>query len=95
MTLQRTHKAGNPARIITSSCGTPTENLSYFVEKHCEVVVNSINSRVRDTPHKLEIINRLNDTGVFDEDVLVSFDIINMFRPLITECELSGYEKNL
>ena len=29
--LIKTHKADNPARVITSGCGTPTENLSLFV----------------------------------------------------------------
>ena len=41
----------NPARVITSACGTPTENLSLFVEKYCKVVVDSIPCRVRDTSH--------------------------------------------
>ena len=27
------HKVGNPARVITSGCGTAIENLSIFVEK--------------------------------------------------------------
>ena len=73
------HKVGNPARIITSGCGTPTENLSFFVEKYCKVAVESISCRVRDTSHMLDIIDELNEIGVSDGDMLVSFDIINMF----------------
>ena len=29
--LLNTHKIGNPARVITFGCGTPTANLSFFV----------------------------------------------------------------
>ena len=28
----KTHKTGNPARVITSGCNTPVEHLSIFVE---------------------------------------------------------------
>ena len=31
--LVKTHKEGNPVRVITSGCGTAIENLSIFVEK--------------------------------------------------------------
>ena len=79
ITLAGLHKVNNPARVITSGCGTPTENLSLFVEKYCKVVVDSISCRVRDTSHMLGIIDSLNEKGILDGDMLVSFDIINMF----------------
>ena len=31
--LIKTHKVGNPVRVITTGCGTAIENLSIFVEK--------------------------------------------------------------
>ena len=31
--LVKTHKEGNPVRVITSGCRTAVENLSIFVEK--------------------------------------------------------------
>ena len=49
--LIKTHKADNPARVITSGCSTPTENLSLFVEKYCKIALDSISCRVRDTTH--------------------------------------------
>ena len=55
------------------------ENLSLFIEKHCKIVVDSIPCRVRDTAHMLDIIDELNIEGVQDQDLLVSFDITNMF----------------
>jgi hypothetical protein len=48
---------GNPARVITSSCGRHTENLSLFVEKYCKAVVETIPRRVQDTRHMLNIID--------------------------------------
>jgi hypothetical protein len=68
--LIKAHKPNNSARVITSDCGTPTENLSLFVEKYCKVGVDSIKCRIRDTAHMLEIVDDLNE---------ISFDIMNMF----------------
>ena len=31
--LIKTHKVGNPVRVITTACDTVTENVSIFVEK--------------------------------------------------------------
>ena len=81
--LIKTHKVNNPARVITSRCGTPTENLSLFVETYCKVVVDSIVCRDKDTAHMLGIVDELNTTGISESDLLVSFDIVNMF-PSIT-----------
>ena len=55
--LIKTHNAGNPARVITSRRGTPTENLSLFVEKYCKIALNSISCRVGDTAHMLDIVD--------------------------------------
>jgi hypothetical protein len=88
--LIKTHKPGNPARVITSGCGTPTENLSLFVEKYCKTVVETIPCRVQDTRHMLNIIDELNLEGVEDGDLLVSFDITNMFPSIDNQ---SGVER--
>ena len=40
--LIKTHKPDNPARVITSGCGTPTENLSSFVETYCKLTLENI-----------------------------------------------------
>ena len=77
--LIKTHKVNNPARVITSGSVTPTENLSLFVEMYCKVVEDSISCGVRDTSHMLGIIDILNEKGILDGDMLVSFDIIDMF----------------
>ena len=80
--LIKTHKTNSPARVITSGCGTPTKNVSLFVEKYCKVVIESIPFRVRDTSHTLDIIDEINVKGMQGDDLLVSFDITNMFSSI-------------
>ena len=93
--LIKTHKDNNPARVITSGCGTPIENLSLFVETYCKIVVESISCRVRDTSHMLDIIDMLNDKGIVDEDMLVSFDVINMFPSIDNRIGVERVSKKL
>ena len=35
--------------------------------------------RIRDTSHLLDIIDTINEKGIADEVILVSFDTVNMF----------------
>ena len=75
--LVKTHKVGNPVRVITSGCGTAKENLSIFVEKCLYSEVLKIESRVKDTSEMLTIIDNLNKSNTFTSDCwIVSFDII-------------------
>ena len=81
--LIKTHKVGNPVRVITSGCGTAIENLSIFVEKCLYSEVLKTESRVKDTPAVLTIIDNLNKSNTLTSDCrLVNFDIINMFRSI-------------
>ena len=78
--LVKTHKVGNPVRVITSGCGTAIENFSIFVEKCLYSEVLKIESRVKDTSEMLTMIDNLNKSNTLTSDGrLVSFDIINMF----------------
>ena len=78
--LIKTHKENNPARVITSGCGTAIEFLSIFVEKYLYKEVDKINSRIKDTPNMLNIIDDINNNNMItDSSILVSFDIVNMF----------------
>ena len=93
--LIKTHKANNPARVITSGCGTPTEKLSLFVETYCKVAVDSIECRVKDTAHMLKIVDELNDVGILESDLLVSFDIVNMFPSIDNKIGVEQVRKKL
>ena len=54
--LIKTHKVGNPARVITSGCSTGMEKLSIFVETVLFDLANDLRSRIRDTRHMLNIV---------------------------------------
>ena len=75
----KTHKADNPARVITSGCNTAVEHLSIFVEKVLYGIASELPSGIKDTNHMSDIIDDLNNLNLYPESVLVSFDIINMF----------------
>ena len=93
--LIKTHKHNNPARGITSGCGTPTENLSLFVEQYCKLVVESIKCRIKDTTHMLGIVDNLNEIGIQEENLLVSFDIVNMFPSINNKIGVERVRKKL
>ena len=66
--------------MITSGCGTAVEFLSIFVENYLYKEVNKIDSRIKDTPDMLNIIDNINSRSIITKDsVLVSFDVVNMF----------------
>ena len=71
--LIKTHKENNPARVITSGCGTVVEFLSIFVENYLYKEINKIDSRIKDTP------DMLSRNIITKESVLVSFDVVTMF----------------
>ena len=66
--------------LITSGRVAATEYVLIFVDNYLYKQVNKIDSRVKDTPDMLNIIDMINDSNILTEDsVLVSFDIGNMF----------------
>ena len=58
--LIKTHKVGNPARMITSGCSTAMEKLSILVETVLFDLANDSPSRIRDTGHMHNIVDELN-----------------------------------
>ncbi|XP_068690032.1 uncharacterized protein [Montipora foliosa] len=76
----KTHKEGNPLRLITSCRGTAIENLSAFTEFYLKPLAQKLPSFVKDTTHLLQKIEDLNKTGPFPEGtLLVSWDVVSMF----------------
>ena len=45
----KTHKVGNPLRLITSCCGTAIENLSAFTEFYLQPFARELPSFIKDT----------------------------------------------
>ena len=76
----KTHKIGNPTRVITSGCNTTIENLSIFAENVLYDIASVLPSRIKDTNHMLDIIDNLNSLALPLNSILVSFDIINVSK---------------
>ena len=71
----KTHKKGNPLRLMISCCGTAIENLSALTEFYLKSLAQNLPSFVKDTTHLLQRIEELNKTGPFPKDsLLVSWD---------------------
>jgi hypothetical protein len=76
----KTHKEGNPLRLITSCRGTAIENLSAFTDFYLKPLSQALSSFIKDTTHLLQKISELDDTGPFrDGTLLVSWDVVAMF----------------
>ena len=63
--LIKTHKLGNPFRVITSGCSTAIENLSIFGKKCLYSEVLQIESSVKDTSEMITIIDNLNKSNTY------------------------------
>ena len=83
--LYKTHKQNTPARLLTTGCNTAIENLSRFLEVHSAPLTTHQRSRIRDTGHLLELIDEINEKGIPDGAILVSFDVVNMFPSIDNE----------
>ena len=55
----KTHRIGNPTRVITSGCNTAIENISIFVENVLYDIASELAPRIKDTNHMLDIIDNL------------------------------------
>ena len=82
--LIKTHKVGNPVRVIPSGCGTGIKSLSIFVEKCLYSEVLKIESRVKDTSEMVTVIDNLNKSNTMTSGCsLVLFDIVNIFPSIV------------
>ena len=91
--LVKTHKEGNPVRVITSGCGTAIENLSIFIEK---CLFSEVLNESKMYLKRLTIIDNLNSSNSLTSDCkLVSFDIINMFPSIDNISGLKSVKKVL
>ena len=93
--LVKTHRNDNTVRVITSGCNTSVENLSIFVESILFKESENLKSRIRDTNHMLCIIDDLNNSGLPNNSILVSFDVVNMFPSIHNESGLEAVTKVL
>ena len=55
------HKLINPVRRLITGCKTAIENLSRFIEVVCAPFTNNIETRIIDTTHLRDIIDKLSE----------------------------------
>lgn len=74
--LPKIHKAGTPLRPIVSSIGSPCQPLAKYLAKRLQPYVEEAESSVKNPSH---VIERLRETTVKPEHLLVSVDIVSLF----------------
>ena len=86
-----------PGRLITSCCGSPTENLAEFSDYYLQQIAVKLPYVLKDTSHFLFEIDKFNQTyeGNFDDIILVSFDVVAMFPSLDNDMGLKTVKEHL
>ena len=93
----KTHKEGNPLRLITSCCGTAIERLSAFTEFYLKPLAHNLPSFVKDTTDLVNKIQTLNaERGPLPPGcLLVSWDVVTMFPNIDNNLGLTAVRKYL
>ena len=77
--LVKIHKVNNPVRVITSDCNNAIENLSIYIEYVLLFELSeSMQSRIKNSNHLLDIIDNINSMFLPANAVLVNFDFVSM-----------------
>ena len=92
----KTHKDGNPIRLITSCCGTAIERLSSFTEFYLKPLAQNLPSFLKDTSDLLNKIKEINIAGPLPANtILVSWDVVAMFPNIDNNLGISAVSKYL
>ena len=93
----KTHKEGNPLRLITSCCGTAIKRLSSFTEFYLKPLAQALTSFVKDTTDLINKIQTLNsEKGPLPPGcLLVSWDVVAMFPNIDNNLGISAVRKAL
>ena len=75
--LPKIHKPGNPERPIVSSCVSPTQGISHFVDYHLASLVQKVPSYIRDTADFLKKLQSIIDLS--SETLLVTLDVKSLY----------------
>ena len=79
--LPKIHKPNNPGRPIISGCGSPTVNISKFLDHSLRPIVELSPSYIRDTTHFLQIV--LNHNFHIPKDSwLVTLDVKSLYTSI-------------
>lgn len=75
--VMKLHKPEKPLRIIISNTGNPTYNLGKFINQICKSIEPEINYNIKNS---YDLIEKLNQTTITNEEVIVSFDVVSMYE---------------
>ena len=78
-TVYKAHKPNRPVRLLTPACNTVIENLAIFVEKQCAKLTENIPAKINDSYRLIDTFEILNAKVIPNDNILVSFDLVNMF----------------
>ena len=76
--LPKIHKPGNPGRPILSGNGSPTENISLFVDHSIKPLVSNSPSYIHDTPDFLRKLNDIKDQ-IPETAIIGTFDVSSLY----------------
>ena len=81
------HKPGNPLRPIVSCIGSALYNTSRFLT---DILTPLQNSNGFSVSNSSQFINKITNTTIADDELLVSFDVVSLFTAIPVEkaCEL-------
>ncbi len=81
------HKPGNPLRPIVSCIGSALYNTSRFLT---DILAPLQNSNGYSVSNSSQFINKITNTTIADDELLVSFDVVSLFTAIPVEkaCEL-------
>ena len=76
--LPKIHKQNTPGRPIISGCGSPTANLSIYLDHYLKPIVQQIPSYIKNTTHFLRILKTTNG-HIPSNSILESFDVTSLY----------------
>ena len=76
--LPKIHKPGNPGRPILSGNGSPTENISLYVDHYIKPLVSLAPSYIHDTPDFLRKLNSIKDQ-IPETAIIGTFDVSSLY----------------
>ena len=74
--LKKTHKTPMGIRPIVSSCESPTENISQFIDYWLQPIMKGLPSYIKNTT---ELINQLNELVIPQDVLLVTVDVKSLY----------------
>jgi len=90
--LPKIHKEGIPLRPICSSMDSP----SYALCKHIIKILKQITDKsTYNVKNSLSFKEKINDTHIYDDEILISFDVVSLFSSIPTDLAIDIINRKL